>query len=181
MSRDWLEDFHAGASGVLERTYRDHYGTVVAAVRRILSDADAETVTHEVFYRLLSDRGLRENFVGGSFSMWLKRVATNSAIDHRRRFGRERDLDAAGGEAEYEAVARAERADDEREAKLLVDEFRRDRLPPEWRAVFDARFIQHLSQRAAADALGMRRSTLAYQEGRIRALLKQFLLRTERP
>ena len=49
-------------------------------------------------------------------------------------------------------------------------------LPPAWRPVFEARFLQHLNQSEAATQLGMRRTTLAYRELRIRALLRKFLL-----
>lgn len=177
----WLAAFHAGDRDAIERTYRDHYRAVTVAVGRLLREADAETVTHEVFFRLLSDRNLRENFQGGSLPAWLTRVATNSAIDHRRRYGREQGHPGEGTTAQADAGEAVGRADDELEAKLLVERFARECLPAEWRAVFDARFLRHLSQRAAAMELGMRRTTLSYQEGRIRALLTQFLVRTERP
>ncbi len=69
----WLAAFHDGDRAVLEQCYREHYGTVVAAVRRILGEADAETVTHEVFFRLLSTSSAREShewegFQAGVFS-----------------------------------------------------------------------------------------------------------------
>jgi RNA polymerase sigma-70 factor (ECF subfamily) len=176
----WLAAFHAGDGKVIERCYRDHYKTVAVAVGRLLSQADAETVTHEVFYRLLSSQEFREHFDGGSFVAWLTRVATNSALDYRRRYGREQGHPPEGSEPPQDAGATAERLDDELEAKRLIEQFCRECLPPEWRPVFDARFLRHLPQRAAAAAIGMRRTTLAYQEGRIRALLEQFLLRRER-
>jgi RNA polymerase sigma-70 factor (ECF subfamily) len=43
--------------------------------------------------------------------------------------------------------------------------------------VFDARFIQQLDQPEAARLLGMHRTTLIYQEYRVRTLLKRFVLR----
>ncbi|MDP9034592.1 MAG: sigma-70 family RNA polymerase sigma factor [Myxococcota bacterium] len=176
----WLGAFHAGDRKAIERSYREHYRTVAATVGRLLSEADAETVTHEVFYRLLSNRALRENFEGGNFVAWLTRVARNSAIDHRRRYARERshsDEDTASPRNDEPATRRL---DDELEAKRLIERFCRECLPVVFRGVFDARFLRHLSQRAAAAELGMRRTTLAYQEGRVRALLVKFLLRAER-
>jgi RNA polymerase sigma-70 factor, ECF subfamily len=177
-ARQWIEEFHAGDRAVIEKCYRDHYRGVVGAVGRLLMGADAETITHEVFYRLLWNAKLRENFQGGSFDAWLHQVATNLARDHLRRYRRERsepsedvssDDGSSGGAA------------DEVEAKMMIDRFRRERLPAELAPVFDARFLRQLSQRDAARELGTHRTTLVYQEQRIRALLEDFLLRGEHP
>ena len=62
---------------------------------------------------------------------------------------------------------------------MLVDRFREQVLPAKWAGVFQARFIEQRDQRDAAASLGIARTTLAYQELRIRSLLKKFLLRGE--
>ena len=62
------------------------------------------------------------------------------------------------------------------EAALLIQKFCAEVLPPKWRPVFEARFVEHLTQTEAAAALRMRRTTLVYQELRIRSLLNGFLL-----
>jgi RNA polymerase sigma-70 factor (ECF subfamily) len=169
----WVASFHAGDRDVLERCYRDHYPAVVAIVGRLLRGADAETVTHEVFYRLLSNPRLRENFQGGNFNAWLGQVATNAARDYLRRYRREQPESPDGAPAGDAPPGPAEEVD----AKMAIDRFRRERLPPDLTAVFEARFYRQLSQREAAGELGMPRSTLVYQEERIRSLLKDFLLR----
>ncbi len=166
----------------MEQCYRDHHPAVAAVVGRMLSAADAETVTHEVFYRLLSDARLRANFQGGSLGAWLSRVATHSAIDYLRKHRREKiGLSDPSSDEHVEPAARATCVDEELEAKLLVERFRRECLPPEWAGVFDARFLRQLTQREAAAELGLRRTTLVYQEHRIRRLLTRFLLRAEHP
>ncbi len=177
----WLADFHAGGRATLERCYREHCRGVLRATGRILNGADAETVTHEVFYRLLTNPKLRESFQGGHFDAWLAQVATNAARDLLRRQRREQPEDStpmahaqAGGGLEGTFA-------DDVEAKLLVERFRGERLPREWANVFDARFLRQLPQRQAAKELGMPRTTLVYQEQRIRALLREFLLRKEEP
>ena len=109
----WLAAFHAGDRAVLEQCYRDHYRAVVAAVGRILAEADAETVTHEVFYRLLSDRTLRENFQGGSFSAWLPQVATNGALDHLPALPARAERFPEADEAPPEPGAAAAEAEDD--------------------------------------------------------------------
>jgi RNA polymerase sigma-70 factor (ECF subfamily) len=176
----WLSGFHSGDRAVLEQCYRDHYRTVAAAASRLLSSVDAETVTHEVFYRLLSDAEMRASFRGGSLAGWLVRVTTNSAIDHLRRARRERpsELEEHAGPASNRAAARLE---EELEAKWLVARFRRECLPPEWVGVFETRFLRQLPQRQAAKELGMHRTTLVYQEQRIRDLLEKFLLGASKP
>jgi RNA polymerase sigma-70 factor (ECF subfamily) len=171
-----LARFHAGESAALERCYREHFHDVMSAAARVISGADAETVVHEVFYRLLTSREMRESFSGGSLGAWLARVARNAALDHARKRAREvpdggRSLDVQR-ETAHDGHDESERVD----AKLLVDRFRRERLPPEWRGVFDARFLRRMPQRDAASELGIPRSTLAHQEQRIRALLQAFLL-----
>jgi RNA polymerase sigma-70 factor, ECF subfamily len=165
---------------VLEQCYRDHCPGVMRTVGRLLTGADAETVTHEVFYRLLSSSKLRENFQGGNFDAWLTLVATNSARDHLRRIRREQpELDADTAASSHTSDPPPPNLTDEIEAKLLIDRFRKERLPPEWANVFEARFLRQLPQRQAAESLGMHRTTLVYQEQRIRALLRDFLLRGE--
>lgn len=170
----WLERFHSGDLAVIEQCYREHFLTVERAVGSILSGADRETAIHEVFARLIAGAELRQSFRGGSFGAWLATVARNHALDLRRRLVRERGA--------LSGVERARPAEWEEasHARLLVERFRRERLPPEWIGVFELRFLEQLPQREAARRLSIRRTTLAYRELRIRKLLKQFLL-SERP
>ena len=167
----WLERFHRGDMAVLEGCYREHFAIVVAAIGGILTPVDRETVVHELFSRLIAREDLRRSFRGGSFPSWLATVARNQAIDYRRRLSRESEV-AISDEAAL-AVGTWELA---AEARLLVERFRRDCLPPAWQGVFELRFLAQLPQREAARQLSMRRTTLAYREVRIRRLLKRFLL-----
>jgi RNA polymerase sigma-70 factor (ECF subfamily) len=167
----WLAAFHAGERWALEECYRAHAARVTAAAGAVLGRVDAETITHEVFYRLLSNAKMRESFRGGNLGAWLSQVVTHSAIDDLRR--RRREL----ATAEPPALATADTALAlELDAKRIVGRFRTERLPPEWDPVFEARFLRQLSQRDAAQELGIPRSTLVYQEQRIRALLEDFVL-----
>lgn len=176
----WLERFHGGDRAVLEECYREHFQTVERSVGAVLSGADRDTVVHEVFFRLLTRREVRAGFAGGSMPAWLGVVARNLALDHVRRYRRE-EVVAPGV-----AAALAERAadpplEDDLDARRLIGRFRSDVLPARWRPVFEARFVAQLSQREAAARLRMHRTTLAYQEARIRRLLRRFLLRGDPP
>ena len=171
-----LEAFYAGDRRTLEACYRDHYGIVADAVGRVLHGIDRETVIHEVFFRVLTERDFRESFRGPHMRPWLATVARNQAIDFLRRQGRGVPLERA---PEPEPGGRD--LDAELDAKALIQRFREEALPGKWQAVFEARFLKQLDQREAAAELGMHRTTLAYQELRIRQLLKRFLLRMEQP
>jgi RNA polymerase sigma-70 factor (ECF subfamily) len=172
---NWLDDFYSGSRSALERCYREHFDTVSNAVGRVLRGADQETVIHEVFLRLISDESLRRNFAGGSMRSWLTTVARNHAIDYRRRLSHEQSLVGT-----HEIVDATDRFSAAAEARLIVERFRSEVLPAKWAGVFETRFLAQLDQREAARKLGISRTTLAYQEHRVRALLTRYLRRGER-
>src|SRR5262249_875924 len=148
------------------------------AVGQVLSGADKETVVHEVFLRLMTNAELRLRFRGGSLSAWLSTVARNHAIDYLRRRKLEQPSEGAHDEVP-DAVEEVDQFEQRAEARILVERFRREYLPKKWSQVFELRFVQQLEQQQAAKQLGMSRTTLAYQEYRIRALLRRFLLKLE--
>lgn len=172
----WLDAFHAGNRGTMAALYHEHFATVTAAVGRVVSGADKETVVHEVFFKLLSSEDERRRFRGGSFAAWITTVARNHAIDHARRMGRELSMPAEEIGAHMEASAGLATA---ATARVLVDRFR-DELPEQWRRVFDLCFLDRVPQRDAAATLGMARTTLAYQHHRIRGRLREFLVPSRR-
>jgi RNA polymerase sigma-70 factor (ECF subfamily) len=61
----------------------------------------------------------------------------------------------------------------------MIDRFRAHHLPAKWRGVFEVRFVQQLDQSEAARVLGIHRTTLVYQEFRVRQLLRKFFLQKE--
>jgi RNA polymerase sigma-70 factor (ECF subfamily) len=173
----WLRAFHAGERACLEGCYRDHLATVDRAVGGVLAGADRETLVHEVFFRLLSDASLRQSFSGGTFASWLRVVARNQALDYARRRRLEVSLPDETGAATLAADPPPFEA--QLDVRWTLERFRERCLPAKWRAVFDARFIAQHDQPTAARAIGVARTTLAYQEYRIRRLLRRFVLRGE--
>lgn len=174
----WLAAFHSGERTCLERCYRDHLQAVDRVVATIVtSGADRETLVHEIFFRLLNEESLRRKFRGGSFGAWLRVVARNQAIDFARRRQLEvRIPDEGSAPGDPTAGPWLEQKID---VRLTLERFCAQALPQKWRRVFAARFVEQLDQPAAARSLGMRRTTLAYQEYRIRKLLRRFILRGE--
>lgn len=161
----------------MEECYRDYYQVVEAAVRGMLREADTETVIHEVFFALLSEPKTRQGFEGGSLAAWLRTLAKNRALDLLRRQQLERR--AAPEAARQMQTADPGPSEQRADARAFLARFEQRCLPHRWRAVFETRFVQQLSQREAATKLGISRTTLAYQEHRIRALLKKQILRTQ--
>jgi RNA polymerase sigma-70 factor (ECF subfamily) len=173
---DWLARFHAGDRAVLEAVYRQHFETVDRAVGRHLQGADRETAVHEVFFKVLSSAEVRRSFRGGALEAWLTTVARHQAIDHLRQYQRTVPTGepAAAG---HDPAPHLEAALD---ARRLVARFQAEVLPARWRPVFETRFLLGLEQKEAAARLGISRTTLAYQEYRVKALLRRFLLRGDR-
>jgi RNA polymerase sigma-70 factor (ECF subfamily) len=167
---DWLRRFHDGDRSIIEQIYREHFTSVSRAVALLSSAADRETAIHEIFLRLLTRPALRGAFLGGDFGAWLGVVAHNHAIDCARQRRREVPADCAAHPLVDGSATHVE-------ARIMVERFRAEVLPPKWRGVFDTRFIQQLTQEEAATALGVGRTTLAYQESRVRRLLRRFFLR----
>ena len=173
-AEEWLACFHRGDRSAFESLYRDHFATVDGAVSRSLRGADRETVVHEVFYHLMTNAEARRGFRGGSLDAWLATLAHHRAIDFVRRKRREEPM---GTDPEnFGARLSTETFDRRSEARLLLAEFRESVVPPKWRGVFDARFVQELDQPKAAQALGISRTTLAYREYRIRSMMRRFVL-----
>ena len=170
----WLESFHQGDRDAFARMYEEHFSAVHGAVCRVVTGADAETVTHEVFLKLLSNRGSRESFRGGNVAAWLSRLGTNAAIDFRRHHRRETSVPSDALETARDE--RSERDETDLDAGDIVARFRRQVLPARYEPVFQKRFLEQLGQREAARALGMHRTTLMYQEHQIRRLLEAFVL-----
>jgi RNA polymerase sigma-70 factor (ECF subfamily) len=171
-AEDDLAGFHRGDRAVLERCYRVHFDTVSRAVGSVLGGVDRESAIHDFFARLIADESMRRSFQGGALAGWLWVGARRSAIDALRAANREREVMARLSQEP------SEQRDDaaEAERRRLIAQFQAGPLPAKWARVFEARFLRHLTQREAAKELGMRRTTLAYQELRICGLLRTFLL-----
>lgn len=148
-----------------------------SAIRRMVFDADdAEELTQETFLRAYSAlAGFDPRY---RFSPWLFRIATNLAINHRRRRGRETTVGQSIEEetAYFEALnddhceGHPEEAWDEAELSrrlwLAVD-----RLPEDHRAVLIMRHVMDLSYDAIVEATGLPMGTVKSRLARARRLL----------
>lgn len=171
---EWMLEFHRGRRETFHALYRDYFGVVERAVGSVLTGADKETVIHEVFYQVMANADVRRGFRGGSFVAWLTTLSRNRAIDFLRRRQLEQPMGADADEFGVPAVSLS--FEPYAQARLAVERFRATVLPAKWQKVFEARFILQLEQHEAARELGMSRTTLAYQEYRIRKLLHRFIV-----
>ena len=79
-----LERFVAGDVDAFESLFRQYQGEVYRRIVRIVRDpAAAEDLTVETFWRV--HRAHARFHVDGNFGAWLRRIATNVALDHLRK------------------------------------------------------------------------------------------------
>jgi RNA polymerase sigma-70 factor, ECF subfamily len=80
-----LERFAAGDSDAFESLFRQHQGDVFGWIMRIVRNrATAEELTVETFWRIHRAR-TRFDVRNGNFYGWMRRIATNVALDQLRR------------------------------------------------------------------------------------------------
>lgn len=169
----WLASFHRGERPVMTGLYEDYYDVIDRAVGKFASGVDRENLVHDVFCALLADDQLRRNFQGGSLRAWLATIARNRSIDYVRRQQRKPAIERRADDDKTESPS----PDRSAELNIVVDRCRNGVLPAKWVPLFELRFVEQLSQRECAERLGVSRTTLLYQETRIRALLRRFLLK----
>jgi RNA polymerase sigma-70 factor (ECF subfamily) len=79
-----LERFVAGELDAFEALFRQYQGEVYRWILRIVRDpAAGEDLTVETFWRVHRAHSRFE--VDGNFGAWLRRIATNVALDHLRK------------------------------------------------------------------------------------------------
>ncbi len=144
--RDLLERFVQGDAAACESLFRRHEGEVFRWVVRIVRDAGAaEDALVEAFLRAY--RGRARFDPSRSFGAWMRRIATNAALDRLRTLRRE----AGGGAADERTPAPAGADPGVAEAVALA--FRK--LPPKLRAVATLALVEEQPYAEIADALGL--------------------------
>jgi len=120
--------------------------------RRVASPADVEDVLQETFARM--HRGLVTLTDGERFGAWVYRIAANAIADHLRARARHPLVASEAGAVSVEPAA--DDGDDAGEAELgeCVALFVA-RLPSPYREAITLTELEGLTQRAAADMLGI--------------------------
>ncbi|HNT34205.1 MAG TPA: sigma-70 family RNA polymerase sigma factor [bacterium] len=169
------------AFDALVRKYRDR---VIHIAYRVVQDQDeAVDVSQEVFVKVF--RSLNRFSGKSSFYTWLYRIATNLAIDHRRRSKRilefRDELKTDDDESETQLVAKVfdprDKAIDEQLEKHIHEEI--NELPEHHRMVVLLRDVEDYSYAEIAEILGCSIGTvmsrLHYAREKLQKKLQKYL------
>jgi RNA polymerase sigma factor (sigma-70 family) len=187
-----LRRFRDGDPEVMEEVYWAYVDRVTGIVRfgftvpgslarvpGVAGRADeAAELVQEIFARVFS-KSCRLGFDGlREFGPYLHAIARNVLADWARRRGREIPSGWLEQTASSlpEPLAEEESPWSDPDTMALVRAYI-EKLPPLERAVHDALYRQGLSQRTAAEALGITRQRLRTLEGRLRQGLRKALKR----
>lgn len=155
--------FVQGERDAFEALFRQFEGEVFRWVLRIVRDPSAaEDVVVEAFWRAYRARARFD--VSRSLGAWLRRIATNAALDHLRT-----SRGRAGWQTLDEEVAAPEGPDRAvRECVFLA--FRK--LPPKLQVVAILALVEERSHAEIADALGLPVGTVKSRVFRATRLLR---------
>jgi RNA polymerase sigma factor (sigma-70 family) len=162
-----LERFAAGQAEAFESLFRQHQREVYGWIVRIVRDpAAAEDLTVEAFWRLYQKRDRLDPHA--NCAGWLRRVATNLAIDHLRRAKPVELL-----KAEPAAEKQADRVEQQQARAAIRDALMQ--LSPKLRVVVQLTLIEDETYAAVADALGISLSAVKLRVFRATRILRQKL------
>ncbi len=145
-----------------QQLYEEHSGVVLKSALRVTGNLpDAEDVLQTVFMRVLNQPA---GFQAGSApEAYLRRAATNAAIDILRRRTTAREVDI---EARQQAGKESTAYQKERVRQALA------KLPPEDAELFVMRNLDGFSYEELAAMFGVERGTVASRLHRIREALR---------
>lgn len=191
--RAWLDSFRAGRKDALERVFRTYaplvnriilHGTHGPDGSRIYVTAleDQHDLVQETFLRVLSP-DMRAGYDGvRPYGAFIRVVARNLMVDHLRKQGRLEAHFTPMEDAHAEAVNPEQIHGDEsllsREEQQMMAQFL-ETLDGEERMFVSVRFRQGLSQRDAAQKLGVTRQRIRTLDERVRQKLDAFIKQRE--
>ena len=170
-----LERFAAGDVEAFEKLFRQHQCEVYGWILRIVRDrATAEDLTIETFWRMYRAHA-RFDAARGNCTAWLRRIATNAALDHLRRTRREVPLPEDPPDAPK--VPAAERSELQRTILSAMNS-----LSPRLRVAVVLALVEEESYDRIAEALGISVSAVKVRVFRgVRILRKELSRAGVRP
>ena len=170
-----LERFAAGDVEAFEALFRQHQCEVYGWILRVVRDrATAEDLTIETFWRMYRAHA-RFDAARGNCTAWLRRIATNAALDHLRRTRREVPLPEDPPDAPK--VPAAERSELRRTILSAMNS-----LSPRLRVAVVLALVEEESYGRIAEALGISVSAVKVRVFRgVRILRKELSRAGVRP
>jgi RNA polymerase sigma-70 factor (ECF subfamily) len=158
-------------SELVQWTRKIVYGV---AYRFMGNHSDADDVTQQAFLQAYRKRASFRR--GTDFGAWVKRIASNMAIDEKRRRKRRREVVMPDpGILEIPRTAEPDSPEPGREVKALTADFL-NRLPASQRVVLVLRLFENKSTGEIAEILGIPQGTVWWRLHRARKTLKQLFL-----
>lgn len=140
------------------------------AFRVVLAKEDAEDVVQEAFCKLWNGKATWQADKGAKFTTWFYRIVTNQALDFLARRNRQRgtvlDDNLPSGEANAEDMAWVQEQGDAVNAALAE-------LPERQRVAVTLFFTEELSQKEAADVMGITPKAVESLIGRAKQTLRE--------
>ncbi len=170
---DLIRKAKDGDRAAFEALY-EHYVEAIYrfVVLKVSSQRDAEDLTHEVFLASWKNLG-SYRYKGVPFSSWLYRIARNKVIDHYRTRRDHADIEQVNPNIFVSSDS------PERDADILLDVERvkqsLDRLSSDQKDVTIMRFVEELSHREIAKALGKSEGAVRLIQHRALKNLREFL------
>jgi RNA polymerase sigma-70 factor (ECF subfamily) len=165
-----------------ERLFQTYYGKMLAVCMRYLSDRDSAQEILQVSFLKVFDKLEFFDFTG-SLEGWIRRIVTNTAIDHLRKakkdpFLSDQDNDFVTGSSDP-MVESEQTALLDLKAQVAIEAI--GKLSPAYRAVFNLYVIEEHTHKEIAEILGISegtsKSNLAKAKMNLQRLLKeQFIL-----
>jgi len=162
-----VRDAQSGDAKSFEVLFDRYYDMIHAfAYRTCLVETEADDIAQETFIR--AAKGLVSYRGTASFKNWLYRIAHNVRLDWLRRTSRLRDKEA-GLAVEMESQVQVRPSDYTAVHAALKQ------LAPDLREAVALVYLEEMSHREAADALGCAETTISWRIFRAKRVLKQLL------
>lgn len=160
-----------GERGAFDDLTRRHYGRALGLARRLLPNpAEAEEAVQEAFLKAWNVSG-KFNPEAGHFRAWFNRILVNLCIDEQRRQRGAEELDESLADpAGNTAVMQLQQND---LSRIIGAEM--NQLPPRQKAALVLCYFEGLSNREAADTIGVSVGALESLLIRARSTLKSRL------
>ncbi len=171
MERVWKHD-HQAFSILVERHSQKFYAS---AYRMVLNRQEAEDIVQEGFLKIWDNPKSWKKNKGAKFTTWFYRILMNLCLDHLRKGGKSNfveDWDLF----EDESASQEENLGDKQQ-QMFLNEAMED-LPEKQRIALTLCFYDGLSNKEAAEIMGVKVKALESLLIRAKTGLKDYLLRT---